>query len=90
MSLSQFAADLYDVMMDRGTRVYRDPAEFFALTFPTYNLRDLAKDVVHRLSGYQDAFWALIGLALLGALLAFVLLRGTKIELPEAEAAPAS
>src|SRR5438034_2855614 len=29
-------------------------------------------------SGYQDAFWALIGLALLGALLAFVLLRGTK------------
>ena len=41
-------------------------------------------------SGYQDAFWALIGLALLGALLAFVLLRGTKIELPEAEAAPAS
>src|SRR2546429_1628106 len=41
-------------------------------------------------SGYQEAFWALIGLALLGALLAFVLLRGTKIELPEAEAAPAS
>jgi MFS family permease len=40
-------------------------------------------------SGYQDAFWALIGLALLGALLAFVLLRGTKIELPEAEAAAA-
>src|SRR5207237_6722272 len=39
-------------------------------------------------SGFQDAFWALIGLALLGALLAFVLLRGTKIELPEAEAAP--
>src|SRR5204863_8167015 len=36
-------------------------------------------------SGYQDAFWALIGLALLGALLAFVLLRGTQIELPEAE-----
>ena len=37
-SLSQFAADLYDVTMDRGTKVYRDPAEFFALTFPTYNL----------------------------------------------------
>src|SRR5206468_9273309 len=40
-------------------------------------------------SGYQDAFWGLIGLALLGALLAFVLLRGTEIEVPEAEAAPA-
>ena len=40
-------------------------------------------------SGYQDAFWALIGLALLGALAALVLLRGTKIELPEAEAAAA-
>jgi EmrB/QacA subfamily drug resistance transporter len=41
-------------------------------------------------SGYQDAFWALIGLAMLGAFLAFVLLRGTHIELPEAEPAPAS
>jgi EmrB/QacA subfamily drug resistance transporter len=36
-------------------------------------------------SGYQDAFWALIGLALLGAFLAFVLLRGTKIEVAEGE-----
>ena len=41
-------------------------------------------------SGYQDAFWALIALALLGALLALVLLRGTKIQVPEPEAAPAS
>jgi EmrB/QacA subfamily drug resistance transporter len=40
-------------------------------------------------SGYQDAFWALIGLALLGALLAFVLLRGTHIEVPETEPAAA-
>jgi EmrB/QacA subfamily drug resistance transporter len=40
-------------------------------------------------SGYQDAFWALIALALLGAFLAFVLLRSTKVELPEAEAASA-
>src|SRR3954453_9522654 len=29
-------------------------------------------------TGYQHAFWALIALALLGALLAFVMLRGTK------------
>ena len=54
LSLSQFAADLYDVIMDKGAPVYRDPAEFFALTFPTYNLRELAKDVVHRLAGKND------------------------------------
>src|SRR5260370_30649542 len=53
LSLSQFAADLYDVMMHRGTKVYRDPAELFALTFPTYNLRHLAKAVVHRLPGHD-------------------------------------
>jgi EmrB/QacA subfamily drug resistance transporter len=35
-------------------------------------------------SGYQDAFWALIALALLGALAAFVLLRGQKVEVAEA------
>src|SRR5271165_233399 len=54
LSLSQFAADLYDVVMDRGTKVYRTPAEFFALTFPTYTLRELAKDVVLRLAGKND------------------------------------
>jgi EmrB/QacA subfamily drug resistance transporter len=37
-------------------------------------------------SGYQDAFWALIGLAVLGAILAFVMLRGT--EAPVLEAKP--
>jgi EmrB/QacA subfamily drug resistance transporter len=36
-------------------------------------------------SGYQDAFWALIGLALLGALAAFVLLRGTKAPVLDAQ-----
>src|SRR5207249_5895148 len=40
-------------------------------------------------SGYQEAFWALIALALLGAFAALVLLRGTKIELPETEPAAA-
>ena len=38
-------------------------------------------------SGYQWAFWALIALALVGALAAFVLLRGTKIEIAEGEPA---
>jgi EmrB/QacA subfamily drug resistance transporter len=37
-------------------------------------------------SGYQDAFWALIGLAVLGAVLAFVLLRGTEAPALEAQA----
>jgi EmrB/QacA subfamily drug resistance transporter len=41
-------------------------------------------------TGYQHAFWALIALALLGALLAFVLLRGTKIEATEGEPAQAT
>jgi EmrB/QacA subfamily drug resistance transporter len=42
-------------------------------------------------SGYQDAFWALIALALVGALAAFVLLRGTRAPVLEAqpEAEPA-
>ena len=55
LSLAIFAADLYDVVMQRGQRrVYEDPAEFFALTYPTYNLRELVKDVVLRLDGRSD------------------------------------
>ena len=52
LSLADFAADLHDVMMQRGTRpIYEDPERFFALTFPTFSLRELAKDVVLRLAG---------------------------------------
>ena len=55
LSLSIFAADLYDVMMQKGQRpVYESPAEFFALTYPTYNLRKLVKDVCLRLAGQTD------------------------------------
>src|ERR1043166_3571201 len=55
LSLATFAADLYEVVMQRGTRrVYEDPAQFFALTYPTTNLRDLAKDVVLRLAGKNE------------------------------------
>ena len=55
LSLASFAADLYDVAMQRGLRpAYEDPAEFFALTYPTYNLRELARDVVLRLAGQND------------------------------------
>jgi EmrB/QacA subfamily drug resistance transporter len=39
-------------------------------------------------SGYQDAFWMLIALALIGAVAAFVLLRGTHVPATEVEAEP--
>ena len=55
LSLAVFAADLYDVIMQKGQRpVYEHPAEFFALTYPTYNLRELVKDVSLRLAGKSD------------------------------------
>jgi len=55
LSLASFAADLYDVQMQKGRRsIYEDPAQFFSLTYPTYNLRELAKDVVLRLAGKNE------------------------------------
>ena len=55
MSLAIFAADLYDVAMRKGRRpIYEDPSQFFAFTYPTYNLRELAKDVVLRLAGQSE------------------------------------
>ncbi|MBI2863489.1 MAG: ATP-binding protein [Chloroflexi bacterium] len=54
LSLSIFAADLCDVVMGRAKPIYQDPSEFFALTYPTYNLRSLARDVVNRLAGRND------------------------------------
>ena len=55
LSLAVFAADLYDVVLQKGQRkVYEDPSEFFALTFPTLNLRDLVRDVAQRLAGHSD------------------------------------
>jgi len=52
--LAAFAADLDDVVMGRARPVYQDPKEFFALTYPTFNLRELAKDVIVRLAGKSD------------------------------------
>src|SRR5712691_11500875 len=54
LSLAIFAADLYDVVMGKARPVYQDPQEFFALTYPTFNLRELAKDVITRLAGKHD------------------------------------
>ena len=55
LPMHMFAADLYEVMMQSGKRpVYEKPENFFALTFPTYNLRHLVRDVVLRLAGKND------------------------------------
>ena len=43
LSLSIFAADLSDVVMGKARPVYQNPREFFALTYPTVALRDLAR-----------------------------------------------
>ena len=54
ITLSLFAASLYDAVMDKGSVMYRDPAEFFGLTYTTNSLRDLARDVLQRLAGKND------------------------------------
>lgn len=54
LTLATFAADIYDVVMGNARSVYQKPEEFFALTYPTVNLRELAKDVVVRLAGKND------------------------------------
>ncbi|MCZ7591035.1 MAG: DUF499 domain-containing protein [Kiritimatiellae bacterium] len=55
LPMHMFAADLYEVMMQRRKRpIYEDPEHFFALTFPTYNLRHLVQEVVLRLAGKND------------------------------------
>ena len=55
LPMHMFAADLYEVMMQNGKRpIYEKPEEFFALTFPTHNLRNLVREVVLRLAGKND------------------------------------
>ncbi|PSR20354.1 MAG: hypothetical protein C7B45_15335 [Sulfobacillus acidophilus] len=54
LSLARFAADLYDVVLDQGPVQYRDPEAFFSLTYPTFNLRELVKDVMLRLAGQSE------------------------------------
>ncbi len=55
LPLHMFAADLYEVFMQSGKRpVYEKPDEFFALTYPTYNLRQLVRDVVLRVAGKNE------------------------------------
>ncbi len=54
LPLAAFAADLYDVAMGTARPIYQDPGQFFALTYPTFNLRELAREVVARLAGRSD------------------------------------
>ena len=54
LTLAMFAADLYDVVMGKARPVYQEPTEFFGLTYPTHNLRELVKDVLLRLDGKSE------------------------------------
>ena len=51
LTLAEFAADLYAVRTGDAPNVYRLPDLFFDRTYPTYNLKTLVRDVLHRLSG---------------------------------------
>jgi predicted AAA+ superfamily ATPase len=52
---SVFAADLGEVLANRGAVDYRDPATFFGKTFLTRTLSDLLKEVMGRLAGSGKA-----------------------------------
>lgn len=55
LSLAEFAADLHEVILQQGRRpVYEEPGRFFGLTYPTYSLRELVRDVASRLAGKSD------------------------------------
>ena len=48
---AEFAADLYAVRTGDARNVYRIPTLFFHRTYPTHNLKTLARDVLRRLAG---------------------------------------
>ncbi|MCR4407531.1 MAG: DUF499 domain-containing protein [Anaerolineae bacterium] len=51
LTLAEFAADLNSVRTGEAPPVYREPALFFARTYPTYRMKLLARDVLLRLAG---------------------------------------
>ena len=51
LDISEFAADLYAIRTGTAPDVYRKPHQFFERTYPTYNLKTLARDVLRRLAG---------------------------------------
>jgi predicted AAA+ superfamily ATPase len=52
---SQFAANLYNVVNEKATREYLDPAEFFHRTYLTEGLKDLLTRAIRRVSGDANA-----------------------------------
>lgn len=48
---ADFAADLAQVVVGRGSGEYRDPIRFFANTYPTRGIRNLLANVCRRLTG---------------------------------------
>ena len=48
---ADFAADLAQVIKGSASDEYRDPARFFANTYPTRGLRNLLANVCRRLTG---------------------------------------
>ena len=51
LELAEFAADLYAVRTGDAPNVYQVPTLFFDRTYPTYNLKTLARKVLRRLAG---------------------------------------
>jgi hypothetical protein len=54
ITMSDFAADLAQVLRGDAPEDYQDPAKFFANTHPTRGLKDLLWNVCLRLSGSKD------------------------------------
>jgi uncharacterized protein len=54
LSMAMFAADLYDVKIDKARPIYQELDKFFAFTYPTLPLRNLVGDVLRRLAGKND------------------------------------
>ena len=95
MSKIQFLRDQYFDMLASGQHVcdrwqtsfqnFVDDLEHATPANPgrrylSLKAKDLGFTPQAFVTGYQDAFWALIALALLGAVAAFILLRGVKRE----------
>jgi hypothetical protein len=51
MALAEFAANLNDVRTGEAPLVYKDTGMFFDRTYPTFRMKELARDVLRRLAG---------------------------------------
>ena len=60
---SVYAANLSDVVLGEGAPIYRDAEKFFAKTFPTAGLKNVARRVLKALSGKEEADNRIINLS---------------------------